>query len=263
MQMSEKRDGTQEGTRERKREGKRRGTRKAADALFAFALALCAAWVPPPGMAAERKGEAKAAPPVTSTAPPASSARTAAELMDVVMWNREPIGGPFKLIDHHGKTRRDTDFRGRLMLVYFGFTFCPDICPTDLQQISLLMDQLGTSAKSVAPLFITLDAERDTQKLLAQYVPAFNPQITGLTGDAKAIRAAADAYKVYYAKVPNQGASRYSIDHSSFIYLMGRDGKYLGYFPPGTPAARMLTVVRGHLGQTGVGAIPARSGTPK
>ena len=165
------------------------------------------------------------------------------------MWNREPIGGSFRLIDHRGKVRRDTDFRGKLMLVYFGFTFCPDICPTDLQQISLVVKELGAQADQIAALFITLDPERDTQALLAQYVPAFDPRITGLTGDPAAINAVAQAYKVYYAKVPNRGASRYTIDHSSFIYLMGRDGQYLGYFPPSTSAARMLAVLRPHLGQ--------------
>lgn len=180
--------------------------------------------------------------------------RTPAELMDAVMWNREPIGGPFRLIDHRGKPRRDTDFRGRLMLVYFGFTFCADICPADLQQMSLVLRELGAQADAIAPLFITLDPERDTQTLLGQYVPAFDPRITGLTGTAKAIHSVAQAYRVYYAKVPNQGASRYTIDHSSFTYLMGRDGKYLGYFPPGTSAARMLAVVRQHLAS----APPAR-----
>ena len=212
----------------------RRGVKCSA---IAFALMLGAALHAPVVTAAD-----------TATATTKSGAqRSAVELMDVVMWNREPIGGPFRLTDHHGKTRRDTDFRGTLMLVYFGYTFCPDICPTDLQQISIVMDQLGDAAKSVAPLFITLDPERDTQKLLAQYVPAFNPKITGLTGDAQAIRAVANAYKVYYAKVANAGASRYTIDHSSYIYLMGRDGKYLGFFPPSTSAERMLVVLRGHL----------------
>ena len=163
------------------------------------------------------------------------------------MWNREPIGGPFRLTDHTGKVRKDTDFRGKLMLVYFGFTFCPDICPTDLQQISLAMQKLGTASAGVSPLFITLDPERDTQKLLAGYVPAFHPRLTGLTGTASAIRQAANAYKVYYVKVPNSAASRYTIDHSSFIYLMGRDGEYLGYFPPSTSAERMLAVLRAHL----------------
>ena len=163
------------------------------------------------------------------------------------MWNREPVGGPFRLIDHRGKLRTDADFRGQLMLVYFGFTFCADICPTDLQQIGLVMQALGPAGEAVAPLFITLDPERDTQKLLAEYVPAFHARLIGLTGDAKAIAQAARAYKVYYAKVATSGWSRYTVDHSSFVYVMGRDGKYLGYFPPGTSAQRMLEVLRPHL----------------
>jgi protein SCO1/2 len=175
------------------------------------------------------------------------SERSAAELMDVVMWSREPVGGPFRLTDHTGRVRRDTDFRGRLMLVYFGFTFCPDICPTDLQQIGLALKKLGPAAAEVAPLFITLDPQRDTVKLLAHYVPAFHPQIIGLTGDIKSVHQAAQAYKVYHARVANDGASRYTIDHSSFIYLMGRDGKYLGFIPPGTSGERIAQALRPHL----------------
>ena len=178
---------------------------------------------------------------------PDKSDRSAAELMDVVMWNREPIGGAFRLTDQSGKVRRDSDFRGKLMLVYFGFTFCPDICPTDLQQIAMALKALGPAASEVAPLFITLDPERDTVKLLTQYVPAFHPQIIGLTGDLKAVHQAAKAYRVYHAKVANNGASRYTIDHSSFIYLMGRDGKYLGFIPPSTSADRIATALRAHL----------------
>src|SRR5215213_577167 len=88
--------------------------------------------------------------------------RSAAELMDVVMWNREPIGGPFALTDHTGKPRTEADFRGKLLLVYFGFTYCPDVCPTDLQNIGLALDRLGEAAERVQPLFITLDPARDT-----------------------------------------------------------------------------------------------------
>ena len=183
-------------------------------------------------------------------AAPDKSERSAAELMDVVMWNREPIGGAFRLTDQSGKIRRDSDFRGRLMLVYFGFTFCPDICPTDLQQIALALKSLGPAAAEVAPLFITLDPERDTVKLLAQYVPAFDARITGLTGDAAAIHQVAKAYRVYHARVANNGASRYTIDHSSFIYLMGRDGKYLGFIPPSTAGERIAAALRAHLNTT-------------
>ena len=176
-----------------------------------------------------------------------TSPRSAAELMDVVMWQREPIGGPFELTDHSGKLRRDTDFRGKVMLVYFGFTYCPNVCPIDLQQIGEALRLLGPDAAEVAVLFITLDPERDTGNLLTQYAAAFHPQIVGLTGSVQAIRQTADAYKVYYAKVELSGGARYTIDHSSFIYLMGRDGKYLGFLPPSTPAARIAAIVRSHL----------------
>jgi cytochrome oxidase Cu insertion factor (SCO1/SenC/PrrC family) len=174
------------------------------------------------------------------------SSRSAVELMDAVMWNREPIGGPFALIDHNGKPRTDRDFRGKLMLVYFGFTYCPDVCPTDLQEIGLALDKLGAAGEAVQPLFITLDPERDTARHLAGYVPLFHPRLVGLTGEAGAIREAARAYKVYYAKVPTSPAD-YTLDHSGFVYLVDRDGRYVGFFPPGTPADRIVQIVRPHL----------------
>lgn len=203
----------------------RRAVRLAAGVL-GVAAALSAA----PGAAADR------------------STRSAAELMDVVMWNREPVGGPFTLTDHTGRTRRDTDFRGKLMLVYFGFTLCPDICPTDLAQIAEALRSLGPAADGVAPLFITLDPERDTVALLSQYVPAFDRRMIGLTGSTAAIAQVAAAYKVYHARVANAGWTRYTIDHSSFIYLMDREGKYLGFIPPSTSAARIAAALKPLLG---------------
>jgi cytochrome oxidase Cu insertion factor (SCO1/SenC/PrrC family) len=176
-------------------------------------------------------------------------ARSAAEIMDILMWNREPVGGPFELIDQTGRTHTDRDFRGKLMLVYFGFTWCPDVCPTDLQAIGLALDRLGADAAQVQPLFITVDPERDTSAHLAEYVPAFHPRLIGLTGSADAIRRTADAYKVYYAKIPlGNDPSDYTVDHTAFIYLMDRDGNYLGFFPPGTSADRMIEIIRPHLG---------------
>ena len=172
------------------------------------------------------------------------SERSAAELMDTVMWSREPVGGPLALIDHHGRPRTEADFRGKLMLVYFGFTYCPDICPTDLQNIGLALDALGPAGDAVQPLFVTVDPERDTAEHLAGYVALFHPSLIGLTGDATAIRDAAKAYKVYYAKVPRADGSDYTVDHSAFIYLMDREGRYLGFFPPGTPSARMADAIR-------------------
>jgi len=107
---------------------------------------------------------------------------SAARLMDDLMWNRGPIGGPFALIDHTGKLRTDEDFRGELLLIYFGYSYCPDVCPTDLQQIGIAVDRLGARAEAVQPLFITLDPERDTAVHLAEYVPLFHPRLIGLTG---------------------------------------------------------------------------------
>jgi protein SCO1/2 len=177
-------------------------------------------------------------------------ARSAAEVMDILMWNREPVGGPFELTDQTGQLRTNSDFRGKLMLVYFGFTYCPDVCPTDLQAIGLALDKLGSDAASVQPLFITVDPERDTAEHLAQYVPMFHPRLIGLTGNSAAIRKAADAYKVYYAKVSlGKATDDYTVDHTAFIYLMDRDGNYLGFFPPGTSADRMVEIIRPRLAE--------------
>jgi cytochrome oxidase Cu insertion factor (SCO1/SenC/PrrC family) len=171
---------------------------------------------------------------VVSSLAQTQSDRSAAELMDVVMWAREPIGGPFALTDHTGRLRTNEDFRGKLMLVYFGFTYCPDVCPTDLHDIGLAIEKLGKDAERVQPLFVTVDPERDTAEHLKNYVPMFHPRLLGLTGDAAAIHKAAAQYRVYYARVPLKGDD-YTVDHSAFIYLMGADGQYLGFFPPGTP----------------------------
>jgi cytochrome oxidase Cu insertion factor (SCO1/SenC/PrrC family) len=170
----------------------------------------------------------------------------AAKLMDDLMWNRGPIGGPFALVDHTGKRRTDVDFRGKLLLMYFGYSYCPDVCPTDLQQIGLAIDALGREGDVVQPLFVTLDPQRDTVAHLAEYVPLFHPRLVGLTGSGEEIRNVARAYKVYYAKYP-PGSPDYVIDHSSFIYLVDQAGKYIGFFPPGTNAERMVEMLKLHL----------------
>jgi protein SCO1/2 len=191
---------------------------------------------------------AAAALAVTPAPAQTASSRSAAELMDAVMWNREAIGGPFELVDQSGTTRTERDFRGKLLLVYFGFTFCPDVCPTDLQAIGLAMDQLGADADKVQPLFITVDPARDTAEHLAQYVPMFHPKLIGLTGSAAAVHRAAEAYRVYYRQVDfEKNKDDYTVDHSAFIYLMDRDGKYLGFFAPGTTADQMVGMIKPHL----------------
>lgn len=175
-----------------------------------------------------------------------TSRRSAAELMDVLMWNREPVGGPFALTDHTGRGRTDRDFRGKLLLIYFGFTRCADVCPTDLTEMSSVIEGLGPNGDVVQPLFVTLDPERDTVALLGDYVPSFHPRLVGLTGPTAEIDRAAAAYKVFHERrETDEGA--YTVDHSAYIYLVDRAGAYVGHFPPGTRAERMVAVLRQHL----------------
>ena len=141
------------------------------------------------------------------------------------------VGGPFELTAHNGKRVRDTDYRGKLMLVYFGFTYCPDICPAGLQVITAALDKLDTRADKVAPLFITVDPERDTPAQLKSYVASFHGSLTGLTGSAEDISAVAKNYRVYYRKAQNPDLSDYTMDHTSFIYLMDAAGEFITHFP--------------------------------
>jgi cytochrome oxidase Cu insertion factor (SCO1/SenC/PrrC family) len=168
---------------------------------------------------------------------------SAAQLMDDLMWARGPIGGPFALTDHNGKPRTDAEFRGKLLVIYFGYTHCPDICPADLTAISLALDRLGAAADAVQPIFITLDPERDTVERLADYVTAFHPRLLGLTGAPDQIREVATAYKTYYAKAENAAGTDYAVDHTAFIYLVGKDGQYLGFLPPSTTPERLNEII--------------------
>jgi len=170
--------------------------------------------------------------------------RSAAELMDVLMWSREPIGGPFALVDHTGRPRTDADFRGKLLLIYFGFTFCSDVCPTDLQAMAAAIDKLGPAGEAVQPLFITVDPEKDTPEQLQGYVGLFHPRLIGLTGDASQVKRVALAYKVYYAKTEPSKQADYGIDHTGFVFLADAGGNYVGFFPPGTSADRMVEAIR-------------------
>ena len=142
------------------------------------------------------------------------------------------IGGPFILLDSDGNNVTDADFDASYLLISFGFTSCPDVCPTALQSIGQAMDLLGQDGDRVQPLFITLDPERDTPEVVGDYAEAFHPKLIGLTGSAAQIAQAAGAYRVYYAKVPdpNDDDAGYTIDHSAFIYLMSPDGTYLTHF---------------------------------
>jgi cytochrome oxidase Cu insertion factor (SCO1/SenC/PrrC family) len=152
-----------------------------------------------------------------------------AGLGQVVATGTADIGGPFVLTDQDGRTRTDKDFHGRSLLVYFGYSTCPDVCPTTLALMSDAVSKLGPDAKRITPIFITIDPDRDTPRTLRAYLHAFGPQFVGLTGDAAAIKKVADEYHVYYKKQALAGGG-YAMDHSSVIFLMGRDGKFVGYW---------------------------------
>jgi cytochrome oxidase Cu insertion factor (SCO1/SenC/PrrC family) len=172
---------------------------------------------------------------------------TAAQMMDDLMYGRGTVGGPFMLTDQTGRQRSDAEFRGRLMIVYFGYTFCPDVCPADLMAITQALDQLGSAAEGIQPVFITIDPERDTIKVLGDYVAGFHRSFVGLTGLPEEIRKVANAYKAFYAKVPNERGGEYAIDHTGVIYLMGRGGEYLGFMPPQTSPERLTEILRQNL----------------
>lgn len=155
------------------------------------------------------------------------------------------IGGPFHLTDQDGRQRTDADFRGRYMLIYFGYTSCPDVCPTTLQTITNAMAKLGGDAVKVTPIFITVDPARDTPAVMKAYAANFDPRLIALTGSDAEIAAVAKAYRIYYAKV-GEGAN-YSMDHSSIVYLMGPDGKYLGHFGMDATADDIAKGVRSQL----------------
>ena len=152
------------------------------------------------------------------------------------------IGGTFTLIDQMGKTVHDTDFNGRVMLVFFGFTHCPDECPATVLMFSKMMELLGDKADQVVPIFISVDPQRDTPEVMKNFLSNFDKRIIGLTGTPEQIKKVGEAYKIYYAKTDMSGepvatdkkdakTTDYAIDHSAYIYMMGKDGKYLRIYP--------------------------------
>jgi len=149
------------------------------------------------------------------------------------LWSAGPavagVGGPFQLEDQDGKPFGDADLKGRPYLVFFGFTHCPDICPTTLFDISQVMAKLGKDADRTGAVFITVDPERDTPALIKDYLSNFDPHVRGLTGDRHAIDATLKAYRVYAKKVPLEGGD-YTMDHTAIVYLMDKNGHFVAPF---------------------------------
>jgi protein SCO1 len=140
------------------------------------------------------------------------------------------IGGPFKLIDQNGKPVTDEDIKGRPTLVFFGYTHCPDVCPTTLFEMSEMMRALGPDAGRVNALFITVDPERDTAAAMKDYLSSFDPHLRGATGDQKSIEAVEKGYRVYAKKVPTGTGGDYSMDHTALVYLMDKQGRFVAPF---------------------------------
>lgn len=160
--------------------------------------------------------------------------------------NEAHIGGQFTLTDQDGNKFSSDDMKGKLSLVYFGFTFCPDICPTSLQKLSNVISTLDKYQIDVLPVFITIDPNRDTPNLLKEFLGHFHPKLIGLTGSEEEVKKVADLFKVYYAVAENQSIDddKYMLDHSSFIYLMDRDGKYMKLFYMNSPPEEIIEYIR-------------------
>ncbi len=173
----------------------------------------------------------------------------------VTSWTPEPssapaaqIGGPFTLIDTSGKTVTDQAYRGKWMLVYFGYTHCPDECPTALNNIGVALAKLGPEANAIQPLFITVDPKRDTSQVMADYLKSFDSRIVGLTGTQAQTDAAAKAYRVYVAPEKGEGDG-YLVDHSAFFYLVNPQGKFVNVIAgdlPGDQIADKLRIMMAH-----------------
>lgn len=158
-----------------------------------------------------------------------------------------PVGGPFTLTDHKGQPFTDQNLRGKYALLYFGFTYCPAICPAELQKMNVALTQSGVATDKIQPVFITVDPERDTQDVLAKYVTQFNPALIGLTGTPEQIQAVLKAYKIYARKVEDPALSDYTMDHSSYIYFLDPDGNLLGLFGVSSTPSEIAAAIRAAL----------------
>lgn len=156
------------------------------------------------------------------------------------------IGGPFALTDHNDKRVTDDDFRGRYRLMFFGYVYCPDACPTGLYNATQALEKLGARAKAIAPIFVTIDPERDTPAALKNYLANFHPSFTGLTGTAAEIKDVAGAFRVAYGKEEGK-KEHYLMFHSTLIYLMGPDGAYLAHFRHSESPERMAELIQKHI----------------
>lgn len=185
---------------------------------------------------------------IGTLAPGAAHGPYAAQDTEIAV-DRKAIGS-FALVDHAGRRVTERDFRGRFMLVFFGYTSCPDVCPTDLQTIGTALKALGKAGKRVQPIFVTLDPERDTAEVLARYVSHFHPRFLGLTGTPEEVALAAQAFGVIHVKAAAQGG-HYTLDHSAFTYLLGPDARFRAAFAHGIEPGRLAAGISKHAKRAG------------
>lgn len=170
----------------------------------------------------------------------------AAAVIAVAVWScgltaaaADRVGGPFAMTDHEGRRVTDRDFHGRFLMLYFGYTYCPDVCPTGLADMAAAIDLLKEDGKTVQPVFVTIDPDRDTPEVLRDYIRLFHERLIALRGSPEETEAMARAYHVFFTPYVDQSLGDYQYDHTAYIYLVGPDGKYLTYFPYAHPADLM------------------------
>ncbi|HYO27736.1 MAG TPA: SCO family protein [Azonexus sp.] len=173
---------------------------------------------------------------------------TAQSAHEMLVGDTSNINPRYLLQDTNGRSVTNEDFRGRFQLIAFGYTYCPDICPTTLVEMAAILKQLGDQADRLQPIFVTVDPERDSAKVLKTYTEFFDPRILGLTGSPALVRRAADNFKIRYAKVREPGAENYAVDHSAGMILLGPDGAFIKKFAFATPVDEISAQLRKILG---------------
>jgi cytochrome oxidase Cu insertion factor (SCO1/SenC/PrrC family) len=162
------------------------------------------------------------------------------------------VGGPFVAVNHKGEVVTEKTFAGKYRLMFFGFTFCPDVCPTELQVMSAALAKLGSDRERIVPIFVTVDPERDTPPVMASYVEAFDARLVGITGTPEQIALIAKAWRVFYQRIENkQRPADYTMDHSSLMFLMDGENRFLKHFQYETDPERLAQAIRAAMGEGG------------
>lgn len=199
-------------------------------AFFGFVLGTATAWH-------QESGELRTGASLANIEPAAGTSLIGAE-----------IGGAFSLVDHNGRSVTEKNYADAYKLVFFGFTYCPEICPTELKKMAVTLHQIGDLGDAIQPIFITIDPERDTPEVLSEYVEMFHPRLIGLTGTAENIKNVQDSYKVYASKVNDPSLSDYTMEHSSYMFLMGPGDEPLALFTTEDTPAQIAKDIKKILG---------------